>query len=321
MALENGDEGRARGAVAAMLARRERGFVPVHDRPGELVGRQIRVEPRSLHRTGPLGVQRDEVNVAPVVRVPAFDTIRSAVLGQDEHFPEGRRIRGVVLVVAAGREDGEVLEVVGVDPEEALLEGGTRAPVVRDVAGVNHEIEGNGRHLIAQRRLVVAAATGVAERDEPNGCAAACGGRRPEAQPVGRGAPRLDVVTVDGVGHERRDGRQPLRGAGPEGRAGILRRQRARQDASTDRRHDDREVGIGGRHPGELGGAGTDALKVGRSLERVPRRRGRSFAAGLREREAPVAAFGRSVGEVARSSRAELSGDIRSDPAGACADR
>ena len=77
---------------------------------------------------GALGVERDEVHVAPVERVPALHALGAAVLGQDEHLAERRRVGGFVLVVAAGREDREVLEIVGVEPEEVLLELGARAP-------------------------------------------------------------------------------------------------------------------------------------------------------------------------------------------------
>ena len=221
---------------------------------------EIRVEPGRLHRPGSLGVEGDEVDVAPVEGVPALDAVRSAVLGEDEHLAEGSGISGVVLVVAAGRKDRKVLEVVGVDPEEAFLERGARAPVVRDVAGVKHEIERDRRHLIAQRRLIVAAAAGIAERDEAHGGAASRRGRGPEAETLGDRASRLDVVTIDRVGRERSERRQPLRGARPQHRARVLRRQRVRQDAPADRRYDDGEIGIGGRHPGQLRGAGADPL-------------------------------------------------------------
>ena len=237
--------------------------------------------------------------------------------GRTNTSRKGAASAAVVLVVAAGREDREVLEVVGVDPKEALLERGARAPVVRDVAGVKHEIERHRRHLIAQRRLIVAAAARVAERDEAHGRAASRRGRGPEAETLGDRAARLDVVTIDRVGRERSERRQPLRGARPQDRARVLRRQRVRQDASADRRHDDGEVGIGGRHPGQLRGAGADPLQVGRPLERVRRCRRRRLAACLREHEASVAAFGGRVGEIAGVGRAELAGDVRSDTAGA----
>ena len=164
--------------------------MPVDDRPGQLVGGQVGLQPGGLGRAGPLGVERDEVDVAPVVRIPALDAVGAAVFGQHEHLTERRGVGGLVFVVAAGREHRPRRQQRRVDAEELALEVAERAAVVGDVAGVDHEVERDGLDLLEQRPLVAAAAARVAQREEldaarPRPPAARCAAARAPS----RGAP------------------------------------------------------------------------------------------------------------------------------------
>ena len=137
-----------------MLARRERRPVEVDDGPRLAAGGEIGVEPGRLGRAHPLGVEDDEMNVPVVIRIPALDSFRSAVLWQDEGLPEGGGVLRLVFVVAARRKDREVLQRVGVHRKEEPFELVAGAAFIGDVAQVNHEVERHRFELLEQLTLL-----------------------------------------------------------------------------------------------------------------------------------------------------------------------
>ena len=297
--------------VVAVLARRVRRLVAVHDRPGQLVRGQIGFEPGSLRLAAPLGVEHDEVNVPPVVRVPALDAGRAAVLGQHEHLPEGCAVVGVVLVVSARREDRPLREDRRVDTEKPTLELGQQTVVVRNVAQVNQEVERNGLELLEQRALVAAAAARISERDELHAPHRAR--RRRALERRGRGdrlAVLKDGVAVGRVRLEAGDGCRPLEGAAGAQHAWLHHRRKSLRLRAVRPRDEDR------RRRSFVRGPDDDRLLRGHPLQvRRARQRLRvdcrlRLARNARARDVAVA------GRHARDRRrAEIAGVIGGEPA------
>ena len=196
----------------------------------------------------------------------------------------------------------------GVHVEELALEVAQRAVVVGDVAGVDHEIEGDGLELRVERALIRSAAARVPDDQRSHPRAGPRRGRAGErAGPHQRLAAPAQLVTVGGSRGETVDRRRPLRAAARQRRAGVERSRGLGDRRALRRRHHHRPARRARRRPDQHRVVGGHALEI-----RAPRDHG---CARLRLGR-PAARPGRAGRDPLERRRGEIPGSQRGDVSG-----